>query len=193
MGQLSVLKTGVEISTGTFLDHLVYGVLYQRLFFFIKLVKILYVDHCCSSGNLVLEAGSSKMGRWPFWFCVFMFSPRHEHWLQSGCGLSHFFEPPLCGEKLLEVIYVVWKIFSQFNLVQSLSRVWLVVTPWTAAHQPSLSFTNSWNLLKLMSIESVMPSNHLILCHPLLLLPSIIPIIRDCSSKSILFIRQPKY
>lgn len=63
MGQLSVLKTGVEISTGTFLDHLVYGVLYQRLFFFIKLIKILYVDHCCSSGNLVLEAGSSKMGR----------------------------------------------------------------------------------------------------------------------------------
>ena len=61
MGQLSVLKTGVEISTGTFLDHLVYGVLYQRLFFFIKLIKILYVDHCCSSGNLVLEAGSSTI------------------------------------------------------------------------------------------------------------------------------------
>ena len=132
-GQLSVLKTGVEISTGTFLDHLVYSVLYQRLFFFIKLIQILYVDHCCSCGNLVLEAGSSKTGSWPFWFCVLMFSPCHEHWLQSECGLSHFFEPPLCGEELLDIIYVVWKIFSQFSSVQSLSRVLLFATPWTAA------------------------------------------------------------
>ena len=59
--------------------------------------------------------------------------------------------------------------------VQLLSRVRLFVTPWTAAHQSSLSITNSWNLLKLMSIESVMPSNYLILCSPLLLLPSIFP------------------
>ena len=62
--------------------------------------------------------------------------------------------------------------------VQSLSHVWLFVTPWTAARQASLSITNSQSLLKLMSIESVMPSNHLILCHPLLLLPSILPSIR---------------
>ena len=62
-------------------------------------------------------------------------------------------------------------------------------TPWTAAHQASLSITNSWNLLKLMSIKSVMPSNHLILCHPLLLLPSIFPIIRVFSSESALHIR----
>ena len=54
----------------------------------------------------------------------------------------------------------------QFSSVQSLSRVWLFVSPWTAAHQASLSITNSWSSLKLMSIESVMPSNHLILCHP---------------------------
>ena len=59
--------------------------------------------------------------------------------------------------------------------VQLLSCVWLSVTPWTAAHQASLSITNSWSLLKFMSIELVMPSNHLILCHPLLLLPSIFP------------------
>ena len=68
--------------------------------------------------------------------------------------------------------------------VQSLSHVWLFVTPWTAAHQASLSITNSWSLLKLMSIESVMPSNHLILCHPLLLLLSIFLRIWVFSSES---------
>ena len=67
------------------------------------------------------------------------------------------------------------------------------MTPWTAAHQASLSITNSWSLLKLMSIESVMPSNHLILCHPLLLPPSIFPSIRVFSNESVLRIRRPKY
>ena len=67
------------------------------------------------------------------------------------------------------------------------------MTPWTAAHQASLSITNSWSLLKLMSIESVMPSNHLILCHPLLLLPSIFSSIRVFSNESVLCIRWPKY
>ena len=77
--------------------------------------------------------------------------------------------------------------------VQSLSRVWLFATPCTAAHQASLSITNSGSLLKLMSIESVMPSNHLILCHPLLLLPSIFPSIRIFSNESVPWIRWPKY
>ena len=76
--------------------------------------------------------------------------------------------------------------------VQSLSRVWLFVTPWTAARQASLSITNSWSLLKLMSIELMMPSNHLILCHPLLLPPSIFPSIRVFSSESV-HIRWPNY
>ena len=76
--------------------------------------------------------------------------------------------------------------------VQSLSRVRLFVTPWTAACQASLSITNSWSIPKLMSIESVMPSNHLILCHPLLLLPSIFPGIRIFSNESALCIRWPK-
>ena len=67
------------------------------------------------------------------------------------------------------------------------------VTPWTAAHQASLSITNSRSLLKLMSIESVMPSNHLILCRPLFLLPSIFPSIRVFSNESVLHIRWPKY
>ena len=80
-----------------------------------------------------------------------------------------------------------------FSLVQSLSHVRLFVTPWTAAHQASLSITNSWSLLKLMPIESVMPSNHLILCRPLLLPPSIFPSIRVFSNESVLCIRWPKY
>ena len=67
------------------------------------------------------------------------------------------------------------------------------MTSWTAARQTSLSITNSWSLLKIMSIESVMPSNHLIFCHPLLLLPSIFPRIRDFSKESVLCIRWPKY
>ena len=77
--------------------------------------------------------------------------------------------------------------------VQSLSRVRLLVTPWTAAHQASLSITNSRSLLKFMSIESVMPSNHLILCRPLLFLPSIFPSIWVLSNESVLCIWWPKY
>ena len=73
------------------------------------------------------------------------------------------------------------------------SAVWLFVTPWTAACQASLSITNCQNLLKLLSIESAMPSNHLILYHPLLLLPSIFPSIRVFSNESVLHIRWPKY
>ena len=77
--------------------------------------------------------------------------------------------------------------------VQSLSHVQLFATPWTTARQASLFITNSQGLLKLMSIESVMPSNHLILCSPLLLLPSIFPSIRVFSKESVLHIRWPKY
>ena len=80
-----------------------------------------------------------------------------------------------------------------FSSVQSLSHVQLFETPWTAACQASLSITNSQSLLKLMSIDLVMPSNHPILCCPLLLLPSIIPSIRVFSNKSVLYIRGPKY
>ena len=84
-------------------------------------------------------------------------------------------------------------IILQFSSVQSLSRVQLFVTPWTAARQVSLSITNSQSLLKLKSIESVMPSNHLILCRPLLLPPSIFPSIRVFSNESVLHITWPKY
>ena len=82
---------------------------------------------------------------------------------------------------------------SQFSSVQRLSRVRLFATLWTAAHQASLFITNSWSLLKLMSTELAMPSNHLIFCHPLLLPPSIFPSIRVFSDESALRIRWPKY
>ena len=81
----------------------------------------------------------------------------------------------------------------QFSSVQSLSHVWLFATPWTTARQASLSITNSRSPIKLMSINSVMPSNHLILCRPLLLLPPIPPSIRVFSNESTLHIRWPKY
>ena len=88
---------------------------------------------------------------------------------------------------------MVQTLVSQLSSVQSFSRVQLFATPWTAAHQASLSITNTRSLLKLMSIKSVMPSNHLILCHPLLLLPSIFPSIMVFSNESALRIRWPKY
>ena len=90
------------------------------------------------------------------------------------------------GEESLGVWY-------QFSSVQSLSLVWLSVAPWTAAQQTTLSITNSWSLLKLMSIESVTPSNHFTLHHPLLLLPLIFPSIRVFSNKSVFHNRWPKY
>ena len=90
----------------------------------------------------------------------------------------------------LAVVYFSCKKF--FSSVQSLSRVQLFATPWTAAHQSSLSITNSQSLLKLMSIESVMQFNHLILCRPLLLPPSIFPSIRVFSNELALCIRCPK-
>ena len=82
---------------------------------------------------------------------------------------------------------------ASLSSVQSLSRVQIFATPWTTARQASLSITNSQSLFKLMCIESVMPSNHLILCQPLLLLPSIFPSIRVFSTGSVLCIRWPKY
>ena len=85
---------------------------------------------------------------------------------------------------MITILICVYHIYDRFYIssVQSFSHVQFFTTPWTAAHQASLSITNSWSLLKLMSIESVMPSNHFILCHPLLLLPLIFPTIRVFSN-----------
>ena len=89
------------------------------------------------------------------------------------CGVSY-----LSGSLILRHTYLEHFLCTQFGSVQSLSHVQLFATPWTAARQASLSITNSWSLLKLMSIESMMPSNLLILCCPLFLLPSVFPSIR---------------
>ena len=88
----------------------------------------------------------------------------------------------------------IWALsMSHSVVVQSLSHVQLFAIPWTAAHQASLSFTISWSLLKLVSVESLSPSNHLILCHTLLLVPSIFPSVRVFSNESALHIRLPQY
>ena len=103
---------------------------------------------------------------------------------------------------LLNCSQILWEVKKQnkqtkkttyFSPVQSLSCVWLFATPWTVARQASLSITNTQSLLRLMSIESVMPSNYLILSCPLLLKPSILPSIRVFFSESVLCIRWPKY
>ena len=117
------------------------------------------------------------------------------HWmvLAPSCFLvDTILSIPLCGRITSHYSSGPFT-FDQFSSVQSLSHVQLFSTPWTTACQASLSITNSQSLLKLMSIESVIPSNHLILCCPLLLLPSIFPSIRVFSNESALCITWPKY
>ena len=101
----------------------------------------------------------------------------------------------LQGKNKLYNPFCIWVMQRDhlFSWVQLLSLVWFFVTSWIAAHQASLSITNSWSLLRLMSIESVVPSNHHIPCCPLLLLPSVFPSIRVFPNKSVLCIRWPKY
>ena len=139
------------------------------------------------------------MQRWclqlPFWFslCLLAIANTIRHWLVKGTVPSalHMLNSWSSWEPH-EKDFIFISIF-QFVVVQVLSCVWFFVTPWTAAHQASLSFTIFWSLPKFMSIESVLPSNHLILCHPLLLLPSVFLSIRVFSNESSLHIRWPKY
>ena len=105
----------------------------------------------------------------------------------------HFKVNLICPTDWLTIPFFSPGLYLQFNSVRSLSCVRLFLTPWIAAHQASLSITNCWSSPKLMSIESVMPSNHLVLCHPLLLLPSIFPSIRVFFNKLALRMRWPKY
>ena len=115
--------------------------------------------------------------------------PHEELWVRIT-QISHVWISNI--QKLCEIIIIIIILLSvHFSSVQSFSCVQIFVTPWTAACKASLSITNSQSLL--MSIESVMPSNHLILCCPLLLLPSIFPIIRVFSNESALHISWPKY
>ena len=126
-----------------------------------------------------------------------------ESW-KSKRGISHINKRQWKSKTLLFIAF--WyipesmqnfqKIFYtsvQSRSVQSLSHFWLFLNPWTAAHQDSLSITDCWSFLKLMSIQLVMPSNNVILCHPLLLLPSIFPGLRGFSNESAICIRWPKY
>ena len=106
---------------------------------------------------------------------------KKKHWVTLHFGNSQNISNPLPAKNI------------QFSSIQSLSCVWLSATLWTAAHQASLSITNHLSLLKLMSIALVMPSNHLSLCHPLLLPPSIFASIRVFSNESVLPIKWPKY
>ena len=141
-----------------------------------------------SSGNVVLLTP---------WFFFFFFEKSRivrEKLIIAATGISHSCPNTALLLWVFLVSYTYQKGNSvQFSSVQSLSRVQLFVTSWTAAHQASLSITNSRSSHKLMSIESVMPSNHLILCCPLLLLSSIFPSIRVFSNESVLCIRWPKY
>ena len=114
----------------------------------------------------------------------------------TGVGSLSLFRWSSQPRDQTQVPYIAGRFFTSwaiFSSVQSLSHVRLFVTPWTAACQASLSITNSRSSLKLMSIESVMPSSHLILCRPLLLLPPIPPRIRVFSNESTLHMRWPKY
>ena len=108
---------------------------------------------------------------------------------QVGCDLSKRMGTNSSDDSDNNVSSTQSLSLSQFSSVQLLCRVWLFVTPWTVAHQASLSITNSRSLLKLMPIDWVMPFNHLILFHPLLLLPSTFPSIRVFSNESVLHIR----
>ena len=106
---------------------------------------------------------------------------------------SHHIQTQLMLLHLSHSTDIKYTVQGSISSVQLLSCVQLFVTPWIVARQASLSITNSWSSLKLMSIESVMPSSHLILCHPLLLLPPIPPSIRVLSNESTLCMRWPKY
>ena len=135
--------------------------------------------------------------------CVVSVSPALHPWSEVSTGLlfwwlsgkesacqcrRHRFDP-----RSRKIPNAAEQLSLLTHLLQSLSHVRFFATPWSAAHQASLSITSSWTLFKFMSIESVMPSSHLILCRPLLLLPSIFPSIRVFSNESVLRIRWPKY
>ena len=153
------------------------------------------IAHITSSFLLLLSTVSACKGE-EVWLYIYQ---REEHWsifwyVVIMNKATMFMDRTLCECKLL--FLQEWTFLDMLSVsvsVQSLSHVRLFATPWITALQASLFITNSQSSLKLMSIESVMPSNHLILCRPLLLLPSIFPSIRGFSNDSVLQIRWPKY
>ena len=171
------------------------------------------VQPCLSSGRLTFKSqvlqlhfgfsttGSPRGTRGKEWMEVQVLCSRSLTGESSWASHILNRKSVLSGNRLQAFFSVSNSLFSPYPFrplpvsqsVQSLSRVRLFLTPWTSARQASLSITNSWSLLKLMSIKSVMPSKHLILCCPLLLLPSIFPSITVFSNESVLCIRWPKY
>ena len=144
------------------------------------------ISHCSSATNMS-EIATDHLVMLSFFACFHSyFFPPSLSVLFLHCFLKN------CLKMAYKEVQRKCEIYKKNVVVQSLSRVWLFVTPWTIACQSSLSFTISWSLLKLTSIESVMPPNHLILCRPLLLLPSIFPSLRIFSNESALRIRWPK-
>ena len=158
-----------------------------------------YSSGCCSIAQsclILCNPMNCSMPGFPVLHHLPELVQTHVHWvsdaIQPSRPLSSSSPPAFNFSKHRGLLK--WVSSShQFSSVQSLSHVQLFAIPWTAACQASLSFTISWSLLKLMSIESVMLSNHFILCHPLLLLPSIFPSIRIFSNESASCIRWPKY
>ena len=148
-------------------------------------------DSICQWGPTCLLESHSWLEHSVHLLALWFVPSLHCRWHHSG------FSPPLLSQVLSSAQWGVSQhstaVTVQFSSIQLLSRVRLFVTLWTTARQASLSTTNSWSLPKLMSIESVMPSNHLILCHPLVLLPSSFPSIRVFSNESALHIKWPKY
>ena len=142
---------------------------------------------CSPPGSSVRGILQARILEW-----VAVPSSRGSSWPRDRTPISRFLHWQAVSLPLAPPGKAQW-LSIQFSSVQSLSRVWLFATPWTAARQASLFITNSRSLLKLMSIESVMPSNHPILCHPPFLLLSIFPSIRIFSNESVLRIRWPKY
>ena len=127
------------------------------------------------------------------WSCLSMVV---NHWLLPQLSCHHTWRWPICSSDWQVIVHMhgwYWHADGGPVVVQLPSDVWLFTTPWTAVYQASLFFTISWSLPKFVSTESVMPSNHLILCCPLLLLPSIFPRIRVFFNESVLCIRCPKY
>ena len=145
---------------------------------------------------MAYSSSSNKLSQYCF-FCQFVFRKSWSHITTSshnGVGWNlEWAEWVTHKSQPREIMQGAFLFRYHVAVVQSQRHVWLFVTPWTAAPQAPLSFTVSWNLLKFMSTESVMPSNHLILCHPLLLLSSVFPSIRVFTSGVGLHIRWPKY
>jgi len=131
------------------------------------------------------------MGRGALWATVMGLQRARHNWATNTFTSLGQYEDNI--KSFWSQLWVTKFSSVQFTSLQSLSHVRLFATPWITAYQASLSITNSWSLLKHMSIESVMPSSHLILCCPLLLLPLIPPSIRVCSNESTLRMRWPKY